>query len=72
LFKLYSRHLRYLIKAAEELIRTPPTLEELQNQNTVTKAVIRSIQTDLAATKEKQALDHAQIAEEKDGQTNEK
>ncbi len=52
-------------------MRRPVTLEELQNQATVSKAVIRSIQTDLAATKERQALSDAQAAEEKDGRQNE-
>jgi hypothetical protein len=63
--------LRHLIKATEELMRRPVTMEELQNQATVTKAVIRFIQTDLAATKERQALSDAQAAEEKDGRQNE-
>jgi hypothetical protein len=68
---IFCRHLRFLIKSAEELIRKPASLEELQNQAAVTKTVIRSIQTDLAATKEQQALAAAQAAEEKEGRQNE-
>ncbi len=68
----YFRHLRFLIKSADEMISRPPSLTSLQNDATVTKAVVRAIQDDLATTKQQQNLDHAQNAEEKDGRLNEK
>jgi hypothetical protein len=66
------RHLRFLLKAAEEMLRHQPSLTDLQNQATVTKTEIRAIQTQLATNTKNQGLDHASSAEEKDGRVNEK
>ncbi len=60
------------MKAAEQMISSQPSLAELQNQQTVTTTVVRAMQAELATTKEKQALDHAKLEEEKDGRVNEK
>jgi hypothetical protein len=66
------RHLRFLLKCAEELTNKKPTLAELQNQATTSAAVTGAIQSDLSVIKENQLIDHATIQEEKDGHTNEK
>jgi hypothetical protein len=68
----HLRHLRFLLRSAEDLIEKPPTLNEIQNEATATKAEIKAIQSELASTVQKQALDHASLEEEKDGRTNEK
>ncbi len=65
------RYLRFLLKSAEESISKQPTLVELQNEATMTKTVVKAMQTELSTTKHKQALDRATIAEEKDGRLNE-
>ncbi len=67
----FFRHLRFLLRSAEEAIEKAPSLESLQNQATVTKAEVQAIRTQLADTIRQQALDHAQNAEEKDGRLNE-
>jgi hypothetical protein len=66
-----ASHLRFLLKAVEELASKKPTLAELQNNATTTAAVTGAIQSDLATVKEQQGLDHATIQEEKDGRQNE-
>jgi hypothetical protein len=69
---LLSRHLRFLVKSADELIKRPPSLTSLQNDASTTKAVVRAIQDELTSAKQQQNLVQAQQAEEKDGQLNEK
>jgi len=66
------RHLRFLLRSAEELINKAPTLEHLQNQATATKNELQAIRSELAATTRKQNLESAQSAEEKVGRLNEK
>ena len=66
-----SRHLRFLLKSAEDMLSYQPSLPDLQNQATVTQTEVQAIKSELAATTRKQALDHASLAEEKDGSTNE-
>ncbi len=66
------RHLRFLLRSAEEAIEKAPSLESLQNQANATKAEVQAIQTQLADTARQQALDHAKTEEEKDGRLNEK
>jgi hypothetical protein len=69
---LCPRHLRFLLKSAEELTSKKPSLAELQNQATTSTAVTGAIQSDLSVVKENQLIDHATIQEEKDGRLNEK
>jgi hypothetical protein len=61
-----------LLKSAEEMLKRTPTITDLQNQATVSKTEVQAIQSELAETKRKQALDHASLAEEKDGRLNER
>ncbi len=70
-YHISSRHLRFLLRAAEEAINKAPTLEQLQNQAVAAKAELQSIRSELAATTQKQALESATNAEEKDGRQNE-
>ncbi len=65
------RHLRFLIKSAEDMLKYQPSIVDLQNQASVTQTEIKAIRTELAATTQKQGKDHASIAEEKDGRLNE-
>jgi hypothetical protein len=65
------RHLRFLIKSAEDCLKREPSLVDLQNQATATSTVVRAMQSELAATRRQQDLDHAQVEEEKDGRKNE-
>ncbi len=60
-----------MLKSAEDLLKREPSLNDLQNQATATTTVVRAIQTELAATRRQQDLDHATGAEEKDGRKNE-
>ena len=53
------------------MLNHQPSLPDLQNQATVTQTEVQAIKSELAATTRKQALDHASLAEEKDGSTNE-
>jgi hypothetical protein len=71
-FICFTRHLRFIVKCAEELANKQPTLAELQNQTTASAAVSGAIQSDLSEVKENQRQDHATIQEEKDGRLNEK
>jgi hypothetical protein len=66
------RHLRYLLKWAEELINKKPTLAELQNQATTSTAVTSAVRAQLAVVADNQDLDHARTQEERDGRLNEK
>jgi hypothetical protein len=68
----FFRHLRFLLKHAEELSSKKPTLVELQNQATTSTAVTSAIQSNLAVVAENQGIDHATIQEERDGRLNEK
>jgi hypothetical protein len=65
------RHLRFLVKSAESLLNSQPTLAELQNQATVTTTVVRSLQTQVASNSQKINHDRASAAEERDGRLNE-
>ncbi len=67
----FYRHLRFLLRSAEEAIEKAPSLESLQNQANTTKAEVQAIRNQLADTARQQALDSAQAAEEKDGRLNE-
>jgi hypothetical protein len=69
---IWFRHLRYLLKAAEELISKAPTVAELQNQATTSSAVTSAIRAELAVVVDNQKLDHAKTEEERDGRLNEK
>jgi hypothetical protein len=69
---LVTRHLRFLLRSADEAINKLPTLASLQTEVTVTKTVVSSIQAELADTKRQRELDHAKSEEEKDGRLNEK
>jgi hypothetical protein len=60
-----------LVKSAEALISSQPSLADLQNQATVTTTVIRALQTQVASNTRKLDSDHASSAEEKDGRKNE-
>ncbi len=66
------RHLRYLLKWAEELIAKQPSLAELQNQATTSVAVTDAIRAELTVVSTNQDLDHARTQEERDGRLNEK
>jgi hypothetical protein len=68
----FFRHLRFLLRKADEAIQKVPTLTEIQNQATATNVVVQAIRTELASTTRKQSLDRASNAEEKDGRLNEK
>ncbi len=68
---LILRHLRCLLKSAEEALQHQPTLVELQNQTSVVKTEIQAIRTQLATNTHQQGLDHASAAEERDGRLNE-
>ncbi len=70
-YHIFFRHLRFLLRAAEEAINKAPTLEQLQNQAVAAKAELQSIWNELAATTQKQAVESATNAEEKDGRHNE-
>jgi hypothetical protein len=61
-----------LVRSAEELLNSQPSLSDLKNQQTVTTTVVKAIQSELASTTKNQALDRATVAEEKDGRLNEK
>jgi hypothetical protein len=65
------RHLRHLLKCAEELVNKAPTLAELQNQATTSTAVTNAIRAELAVVADNQNLDHAKSEEERDGRLNE-
>jgi hypothetical protein len=69
-FKFF-RHLRFLLKSAEELAASKPTLVELQNQATASKAVTGAIQSELQVLSSNQNHDHASAQEERDGRLNE-
>jgi hypothetical protein len=60
-----------LLRAAEEAINKAPSLEQLQNEAVAAKAELQSIRNELTATTQKQALESATNAEEKDGRQNE-
>ncbi len=66
------RHLRHLLKTAEELINRAPTIAELQNQATTSTAVTSAIRAELAVVVDNQNMDHAKTEEERDGRLNEK
>ncbi len=66
----FLRHLRFLIKSAEDMLKYQPSIVDLQNQASVTQTEIKAIRTELAATTQKQGKDHASIEEEKDGRLN--
>ncbi len=68
---LIFRYFRFLLRSAEEAISKAPSLEQLQNQATTTKAELQAIRNELAATTQKQNLESATSAEEKDGRLNE-
>ncbi len=68
----FNRHLRFLLRKADEAIQKVPTLTDLQNQATATTTVVQAMRTELANTTRKQSLDRASSAEEKDGRLNEK
>ncbi len=65
------RHLRFLLKSADELLAKKPTLVELQNQANTTTATTSALQSELAQVSANQNIDHASIQEEKDGRLNE-
>ncbi len=67
---LICRHLRYLLKWAEELVNKKPSLAELQNQATTSTAVTTAIRAELAVVADNQDLDHARTQEERDGRLN--
>lgn len=69
---LFNRHLRYLLKWAEELAAKQPSLAELQNQATTSTAVTDAIRAELTVVSNNQDLDHARTQEERDGRLNEK
>jgi hypothetical protein len=69
---IWFRHLRYLLKAAEELISKAPTVADLQNQATTSSAVTSAIRAELAVVVDNQNLDHAKTEEERDGRLNER
>jgi len=71
-FISFLRHLRFLIRTAEEAIQKVPTLTSIQNEATVSKAVVSSMQSELASLKQQRGIDHAKSEEEKDGRLNEK
>jgi hypothetical protein len=68
---LLFRHLRFLIRSAEELIQTTPTLAGLKNETAIVKNEVRAIRTQLADVVREKDLDRATAAEEKDGRLNE-
>ncbi len=61
-----------MLKSAEEILQHQPSLTDLQNQTSVVKTEIQAIRTQLATTSQQQALDHASVAEERDGGLNER
>ncbi len=65
------RHLRCLIKSAEDILKHQPSLTDLQNQASVARTEIKAIQSQLATNAQQQKQDHASLAEEKDGRLNE-
>jgi hypothetical protein len=71
LISICFRHLRFLLKSAEDMLKHQPSLTDLQNQATVTQTEVQAIKSELAATTRKQAIDHISLAKEKDGRTNE-
>jgi hypothetical protein len=71
-FLNFFRHLRFLLRKADEAIQKVATLTEIQNQATATTTVVQALRTELASTTQKQSLDRANSAEEKDGRLNEK
>ncbi len=72
LFKInFFRHLRFVIKSAENAIANPPTLPSLSNTVAAQGAEIKAIKAQLATTTEEKDRDFAQQAEEADGRLNE-
>jgi hypothetical protein len=69
---LFNRHLRYLLKWAEELAAKQPSLAELQNRATTSTAVTDAIRAELTVVSNNQDLDHARTQEERDGRLNER
>ncbi len=65
------RHLRFLLKSAAEMATKQPSPAQLQNQAMTQAAVTSAIQSELSTVSNNQAMDHATIAEEKDGRLNE-
>jgi hypothetical protein len=72
MLSLLSRHLRFLLKSAEDLINKQLTVAELWNEVTASKAETSAMQSQLATVAANQDLDHASAAKEKDGRLNEK
>jgi hypothetical protein len=54
------------------MIQKKPTITDLQNQAALTRNEVKAIQSQLADTTRNRNLDHARVAEEKDGRDNEK
>ncbi len=69
-FYTFLRHLRFLLRSAEDLINKPPTSTSLQTETTLIKGEVQAIRTELAETTRKQAIDRAKAEEEKDGRQN--
>ena len=66
----FLRHLRFLLRSAEDLINKPPTSTSLQVETTLIRGEVQAIRTELAETTHKQAIDRAKAEEEKDGRQN--
>jgi hypothetical protein len=65
------RHLRHLVRSAEQAIANPPSVAALGNGVAAQGAEIKAIKTQLSKTTAEKDLDYAKLAEEKDGRLNE-